>query len=85
MSYYKELLDRDEATYVTRYAQLNGKTVEAAAGDLSERLVSIIERIRNILGDGQAREAWEDFASGYVHFHIFCPRYKLKEVIPEYF
>ena len=85
MSYYKELLDSDEATYVTRYAQLNGKTVEAAAGDLSERLVSIIERIRNILGDGQAREAWEDFASGYVHFHIFCPRYRLKEVIPEYF
>ena len=84
MSYYKEVLEEDGTAYVARYAQLNGKTVEAAASELSERIVSIIERIRNILGDGRAREAWEDFASGYVHFHL-CPRYKLKEIIPEYF
>ena len=85
LSYYKEVLDDDDAAYVARYAQLNGKTIEESVDALSEKIISITERVRKILGDGQAREAWENFASGFVRFNLFCPRYRWKEVVPEYF
>lgn len=85
MSFYKEVLEEDEGSYVSRYGQLNGKTFVESVDDLVEKIISTTERIRKILGEGQARECWEDFASGFVHFGLFCPRYRWKEVIPEYF
>ncbi|KAK7689805.1 hypothetical protein QCA50_006444 [Cerrena zonata] len=85
MSFYKEVLEEDEGSYVSRYGQLNGKTFVESVDDLVEKIISTTERIRKILGEGQARECWEDFASGFVHFGLFCPRYRWKEVVPEYF
>lgn len=85
MSFYKELREEDEGAYIVRYAQLNRKSIEDSVDDLVEKIIATTGRIRNILGEGRAREAWENFASGFVHFGLFCPRYRWKEVVPEYF
>ena len=85
MSFYKELREEDEGAYIVRYAQLNGKSIKDSVDDLVEKIISTTGRIRSILGEGRAREAWENFASGFVHFGLFCPRYRWKEVVPEYF
>ena len=53
--------------------------------ELVEKILKVTESVREILGEGRAREAWESFASGYVHFHLYCSRYQLEEVVPEYF
>ena len=85
MSYYKEVVENDEGCYVRRYSRLHGKTLEQSIEDLVEKVISTTERIRKILGEGPARDAWEDFASGFVHFGLYCPRYMWKGVVPEYF
>ena len=85
MSYYKEVVENDEGCYVRRYGQLYRKTLEQSIEDLVEKIVSTTERIRKILGEGPAREAWEDFASGFVHFGLYCLRYMWESVVPEYF
>lgn len=85
MSFYKEVIEEDEGSYICRYAKLNGKTFEESVHDLVEKIIATTARIRNILGEGRAREAWEDFASGFVHFGLYCPRYKWKDIVPEYF
>ncbi|KAK7692764.1 hypothetical protein QCA50_004397 [Cerrena zonata] len=82
LSSYKEALEQDDGCYLGRYARMHGKTLEQSVNDLAEQVISLTERIRKILGEGRAREAWEDFASGYVHFSLFSPRYRWKEVVP---
>ena len=84
-SFYKETLEGDETNYVNRYAQINGKSLEETVNDLCDKLIFVIDRVRNILGEGKALDAWENFVSGYTHFHLYCPRYKLSEIVPEYF
>ena len=85
MSFYKEAVENDECCYLRRYGQIYNKTLEQSVVDLVEKNINTTERIRKILGEGPAREAWEDFASGYVHFGLYCHRYRWKEVVPEYF
>ncbi|KAK7689817.1 hypothetical protein QCA50_006456 [Cerrena zonata] len=84
-SFYKETLEDDQHNYIHQYARVYGKTLEESVDDLAHKLVSSIERVRNILGEGKALEAWENFVSGYTHFHLYCPRYKLSKIVPEYF
>lgn len=71
MSFYKEVLENDEGCYVNRYGQLYGKTLEQSIEDLVEKIITTTERIRKILGEGRARDAWEYFASGFVHFGLY--------------
>ena len=84
-SFYKESLEGDAASYITRYAQVHGKSLEESIDELSDKLVLVISRVRDILGEGKALDAWNQFVSGYTHFHLYCPRYKLNEIVPEYF
>ena len=79
------MLAEDHDSYVFRYMQVHGKTLERAVDDLVEKIIKAMERVRNILGDGRAREAWEAFALGFVQFSLSCPRYRMKELVPEYF
>ncbi|CAL1716300.1 unnamed protein product [Somion occarium] len=84
-SFYKETLEGDRGNYINQYALVHERSTSEAVSDLVDKLVSVAENVRNILGDGSAREAWEDFVSGYTHFHLYCPRYKLAGILPEYF
>lgn len=85
LSYYKEALEDDKHCYINRYMQVYGMTMEEAVHAVVEKTVASLERVRKILGQGRAREAWEDFASGYIYFHLYCPRYRMKELVPEYY
>ena len=43
--------------------------------------VAAYERTCAILGDGEAKDAWVSFAEGYIQFHLFSPRYRLRELL----
>ena len=45
--------------------------------------IDAVDRIRSILGEGPARNAWESFAGGYINYHIYAPRYRLNEVLSD--
>ena len=84
-SFYKESLEEDQGNYLHQYARTYNKTTEEVVDDILAKTLTSNEKVRRILGEGKAREAWESFASGYTHYHLYCPRYKLSEVVPEYF
>ncbi|CAL1716263.1 unnamed protein product [Somion occarium] len=84
-SFYKEMLAGDRGNYVHRYASVHGKTIRETLQDIVERLIRSDENVRAILGEGKARDAWDSFTAGFAQFHIYAPRYKLHEVIPELF
>ena len=84
-SFYKETLEGDETNYINRYARVHRRSLEESVNDLSDKLVLAVDKVKKILGEGKALEAWEYFVAGYTHFHLYCPRYKLSTVVPEYF
>lgn len=46
-----------------------------------DEAVAATERVRHILGEGKARDAWESFANGYISVHLLSPRYRLQQLI----
>ncbi|KAI0073461.1 terpenoid synthase [Panus rudis PR-1116 ss-1] len=84
-SFYKEAINGETGNYINKYAQAHAKSIEDAVQDAVHKVVQSAERVRGILCMGPARDAWEEFASGYAHFHLYCKRYRLVEVVPEYF
>ncbi|KAK7688330.1 hypothetical protein QCA50_008702 [Cerrena zonata] len=84
-SFYKESLAGEANNYIHQYAQAHEKTLEDAIDDLVRNTISSVEKVRDILGEGKAKDAWERFISGYTCYHLYCPRYRLNEVVPEYF
>ena len=84
LSHYKEIKAKEEGTYVLNYAKMHRLTEAEALSSLISRTIFIVERARRILGEGRAREAWEDFASGYIKFHLLTGRYRLADILPEY-
>ena len=84
-SFYKESLDEEQENYIHQYAQIYNRTIKEVVDDILSKTLASMEKVRCILGEGKAREAWESFASGYTHFLLYCPRYELCEVVPEYF
>lgn len=57
------------------------KSHEETLRDVVNETVAAVKRIRNVLGEGEAREAWESFAGGYLTFHAASPRYHLEDLI----
>ncbi|KAI0792639.1 isoprenoid synthase domain-containing protein [Abortiporus biennis] len=84
-SYYKEAKAGETMTYVNSYATVHGQNIPQAMRSLVEQTVMVVNRIRDLLGEGRARDAWENFAAGYTQFHLLTPRYRLAEVLPEFF
>ena len=80
MSFYKEEQDGEVASYIHARARVTGKTLIATLYDVIDKVVAAAERIRRILGDGEARKAWDSVERGYIGFHIESPRYRLQEV-----
>ena len=84
-SFYKEALAGDDGNFGSRYTRIHGKRPYEALDDVADRLILRDETVRTILGAGKARDAWDSFTAGFTQFHILAPRYKLHEVIPEFY
>ena len=62
-----------------------GRTDLDTLSETVDRLVDLDRKIKAVLGNTAEKRAWESFAGGYVEFHLYTPRYFLKEVLPEYY
>ncbi|PCH40556.1 terpenoid synthase [Wolfiporia cocos MD-104 SS10] len=81
LSFYKEELAGETGNYMSDRAAASGRTTLETLSEVIDETVVIMQRIRNILGEGEARDAWESFARGWIAFHTSSPRYRLKELI----
>ncbi|PCH40462.1 terpenoid synthase [Wolfiporia cocos MD-104 SS10] len=81
LSFYKEELSGETGNYMSDRAAASGKTTLETLREVIDETVVIVQRIRNILGEGEARDAWESFARGWIAFYTSSPRYRLKELI----
>ena len=84
-SFYKETKAGETWTYVHNYAKVHGLTIPEALEAVKKEAIAVVYRVRGVLGEGPERDAWESFASGYTQFHLHTARYKLKEILPEFF
>ncbi|KAH8100283.1 Trichodiene synthase-domain-containing protein [Cristinia sonorae] len=83
-SFYKEEIVGETENYVSQHAAARGQPSVKSLQDIADKLVEIDSRVREILGDGPEKKAWESFIIGYAEFHLHTPRYRLKEIIPEF-
>lgn len=81
LSFYKEELAGETANYIHERAYVTGKSIPDTLRNLINETASAVERVRDILGEGEARAAFENFAAGYIRVHTGNPRYHLKDVI----
>ncbi|KAI0926369.1 terpene cyclase, variant 2 [Taiwanofungus camphoratus] len=81
MSFYKEELVGEVDNYVHGRAAATGKPVPEAFRDTVDETVAASDRVRTILGEGEARDVWDTFIKGYVYFHIISTRYRLHEIL----
>ncbi|KAI0941721.1 terpene cyclase [Taiwanofungus camphoratus] len=81
LSFYKEEIAGETGNYIHDRASITGKTASYTLREVVDETVAAVARIRSILGEGKARDAWEDFATGYISAHASIPRYRLQEVI----
>jgi len=84
-SFYKEELAGETSTYIYSYAKVHSKTIPQAMRSALDQILACAHRIKLILGEGEALDAWESFAAGYTQYHLHTPRYQLQEILPEYF
>ncbi|PCH34391.1 terpenoid synthase [Wolfiporia cocos MD-104 SS10] len=80
LSFYKEELAGEEDNYIHERATISGKSVIHTLQDVINDTVAAVGRIRDVLGEGEARDAFESFAAGYIGVHTETPRYRLKEI-----
>jgi len=81
LSFYKEELAGETANYIHERAFVTGKSVPDTLYDVIDDTVAALERARDILGEGQARAAFENFAAGYIRVHTGNPRYRLQDIV----
>lgn len=73
----------ETTTFVVNLAVADQKTEFEELQNLIDRVHVIITRTRRLLGKGDARDAWENFAAGFIRFHLQDRRYQLADVLPE--
>lgn len=66
--------------YVHFRSRVMKKTPHETLCEVTSEVVAAAQRIRETLGEGPARDAWDIFEAGYIRFHFNDPRYRLKEV-----
>ncbi|CCL98542.1 uncharacterized protein FIBRA_00542 [Fibroporia radiculosa] len=81
MSFYKEVLEGDTTNYISDRARVTSKSILETLQDTVDETVAAHHRIRSILGEGAARDAWDSFANGYISFHLGDPRYRLRDLL----
>ena len=84
-SFYKEYCNGETENYMSYLARANGQTRIEAVRTTADKLIEVDRRIKQILGDGPEKKAWESFTAGYCEFHLHTTRYRLRELIPEYY
>lgn len=82
-SYYKESQGGETGTYVLNYAAIHEITQDEALERIIDYTIALVHRVRRILGEGKARDAWESFAAGYIRYHLRTERYRLVEILPD--
>lgn len=83
MSFYKEEIQGETVTYIHDRALVTGKTAFDTLREVIDETEAASQRVRQILGESDARDAWDSFAKGYISFHYGDPRYRLREIIGE--
>ncbi|KAI0962583.1 terpene cyclase [Taiwanofungus camphoratus] len=81
LSFYKEELAEETGNYIHGRAAVTGKPVLETLSQVIDETVAANQRVYTILGDGDAKDAWERFAKGYICFHIGNARYRLLELL----
>lgn len=85
LSHYKEIEAGDDTTYVICHAKVHRQTNTEAIRNLIIHMAGLMERIRVILGEGKALEAFEGVVAGFAQYHLQAERYRLAEILPEYY
>lgn len=80
LSYYKEELANELSNYIHDRVIVTGIAPSDTLRNVIDESVSASERVRAILGEGDARDAWDAFVRGYIKFHIDDPRYRLRQL-----
>ncbi|KAH9829499.1 isoprenoid synthase domain-containing protein [Rhodofomes roseus] len=81
LSFYKEELAGEKDNYIHERALSTGSSVSDALQSVIDDLMVAVKRVRSVLGNGEARAAWENFAAGYIRVHTDNPRYRLKDIL----
>ncbi|OCH85964.1 terpenoid synthase [Obba rivulosa] len=81
LSFYKEELEGEVGNYVGDRALVSGKSSLETLREIIDEAAAASDRIHKILGDGEARDAWDAFVTGGIAFHVIDPRYRLQEVL----
>ena len=71
----------DVDNYVHARARITGKAVVETLHDIVDETAAAATRVRNTLGEGREREAWNSFEQGFIRFHMRDPRYRLGDVL----
>ena len=78
-------MEGDETTsYVISHAKIHKQTAAEAVGALVKHIDGLFRRVREVLGQGVALNAFESVVAGFVQYHLQTERYKLAEILPEY-
>jgi len=83
MSFYKETSAGETDNYVSQHAAIHNQSATRSLQDIADRLITLDDQVRSVLGEGPERDAWEAFSVGYIECHLYIPRYRLQELIPE--
>lgn len=70
---------------MSQFATIHGQTPLEAVKTIAEKVLAVDQRVKDILGDGPERKAWESFTAGYAEFHLHTPRYRLRDLLPEFY
>lgn len=81
LSFYKEELSGETDNYIHERACVTRKREIDTLREVVSDTLAAVERIRGVLGEGEARDAFESFAAGYVRVHMINPRYRLDEIM----
>ncbi|KAH9926490.1 isoprenoid synthase domain-containing protein [Fomitopsis serialis] len=81
LSFYKEELAGETNNYIHARSRATSKLPRDVLCQLIDEVVAAAERVRDHLGEGPVRDAWDNFEAGYIHYHIGNPRYRLQEVL----
>ena len=84
-SFYKEVEAGETDNYISQVAAAQGKSQVEVLQNLADRVIEVDRRNKALLGDAPERQAWESFIAGYFEFHLHIPRYRLRDLLPEYF
>lgn len=80
LSFHKEELDGERATYVHRRAAANCKGAEEVVYEISGEIKECVTAIEGMLSTEKETEAWKAFKVGYIYAHIRSSRYRLSEL-----